>query len=590
MSMTVKIRTALLSVIAVMLVTVFLLFLGTHKFDTPLENQLVQLNSGWTISHGDNMWKPDDITDTNIGRLNKGDILKLTTKLPDIDIYPATLSFRSILSSVEVYLDGELIHSFGKEYEAKGKMIPKNENFVPLPKDFQGKELTIVLTAGEADAFSGLSTIRLGVYNDIKNTLVQSKRLPMVIGVYLCHMGFMLLVLSPFLAFSQYRDLSIIFSGFTSLLIGIYILAFNDIFWYFADNPPFYTFAEYFTLYLIPAAIMAFIITAGQSSFKRICWLFLIFDLIFGLGTAVLNLANIVHLCHFVSWLHAIGLVEGLFVISSLIYTAVKAAGERKADSTRTRLISTQILIIGLMAFVLCSIVDIITYNILKFVTTGEAKVEITFMTVGALIFIMSLLLNIFFHCIEFINESTIKTQLVGLAYSDALTGIANRARCEQALAELSEDYTIISMDLDHLKYTNDNYGHDMGDKLIGGFADILQNSFTDASLIGRMGGDEFIVILPFVDDERTQRDIACFTDQMEHKNLESTNLRFSASWGYASSKDKEIKKDSPAQMVYLLADQRMYTMKNQHHRQTLGRLYDDLLGKMLNNGGDNNG
>ena len=179
------------------------------------------------------------------------------------------------------------------------------------------------------------------------------------------------------------------------------------------------------------------------------------------------------------------------------------------------------------------------------------------------------------------------KTQLEGLAYSDALTGISNRSRCEQTLAELSGDYTIISMDLDYLKYTNDNYGHDMGDKLLSGFSEILQNSFTDASLIGRMGGDEFIVILPFVDEERTQRDLACFADQMEHRNSGSTTLRFSASWGYASSRDKELKSGSPAQKVYLLADQRMYAMKNQHHRQTLGRLYDDLLGKMLEKGGD---
>ena len=128
-----------------------------------------------------------------------------------------------------------------------------------------------------------------------------------------------------------------------------------------------------------------------------------------------------------------------------------------------------------------------------------------------------------------------------------------------------------------------------MGDKLLSGFSEILRNSFTDASLIGRMGGDEFIIILPFVDEERTRRDIACFSDQMEHKNSSSATLRFSASWGYASSKDPEIKPGAGAQKVYLLADQHMYAMKNQHHRQTLGRLYDDLLGKMLQKGGESN-
>ena len=588
MTLTVKIRTALLSVIAVTLVTIFLLILGTHRFDTPLQSTIVQLDSGWTISRGDEIWQPEDITQTSIGHMNRGDVLTITTTLPDIQIYPAAVAFRSILSTVEVYLDGNLVYSFGQEYAAKGKMIPKNENFVPLPRDFQGKELTIKFTSGEKDAFSSLPHITLGIYNDIKMSMVQGDRLPTVIGVYLCHIGFMLLVLSPFLAFSKYRDFSIIFSGLTSLLIGIYILSFNNIFWYLADNPPFYTFAEYFTLYLIPASIMGFMVVTNQSGSRRIGIALLTINLIFGLGTSFLHLANIVHLCYFVSWLHVIGLVEGLFVIVSLIITAMKTSRSNN-DISRARIISTRILIIGLAFFVLCSIIDIVAYNVLKFVTSDETDIEITFTTLGALVFVMSLLLNFFFHCIEFINESTVKVQLEGLAYSDALTGIANRARCEQALAELSGDYTIISMDLDYLKYTNDNYGHDMGDKLLSGFSEVLGNSFTDAQLIGRMGGDEFIVILPFVDDERTKRDIACFNDQMEHKNNNSSNLRFSASWGYASSRDKEIKSGSSAQKVYLLADQHMYAMKNQHHRQTLGRLYDDLLGKMLEKGGESN-
>ena len=571
------------------MVAIFLLFLGTHKYDTPLQSQIVQLDSGWTISRGDEIWQPEDITETSIGLMNKGDVLTLTTTLPDMQIYPATVSFRTILSTVEVYLDGELIHTFGQDYAAKGKMIPKNENFVPLPEDFQGRELTIKLTAGEKNAFSSLSHIKLGVYNDIKNRMVQSKRLPTVIGVYLCHIGFMLLVLAPFLTFSRYHDFSIIFSGLTSLMIGIYILSFNDIFWYLADNPPFYTFAEYFTLFFIPACIMGFMVATNQSGSKRIGIALLTIDLLFGAGTSLLHLANIIHLCNFVSWLHVLGFTEGLYVIGSLTHSIWKASRDDSRDDLRSRLISTQVLLIGLAFFVLCAIVDIIAYNVLKFITVGEANVEITFTTVGALVFIMSLLLNFFFHCIEYINESTIKTQLEGLAYSDSLTGIANRARCEQALAELSGEYTIISMDLDYLKYTNDNYGHDMGDKLLSGFADILINSFTDASLIGRMGGDEFVVILPFVDEERTKRDITCFADLMDHKNEESAPLKFSASWGYASSKDKELKSGAPAQKVYLLADQHMYAMKTQHHRQTLGRLYDDLLGKMLDKGGARN-
>ena len=186
-------------------------------------------------------------------------------------------------------------------------------------------------------------------------------------------------------------------------------------------------------------------------------------------------------------------------------------------------------------------------------------------------------------------NESTIKVKLEGLAYTDALTNISNRSKCELALAELSGEYTIVSIDLDYLKYTNDNYGHSEGDKLLKGFAGILTNSFTDASLLGRMGGDEFIVIVPYIDEARLERDFTCMNDLMNFRNGVDAPLKYSASYGYAYSNDPQLGDNASAQKVYLLADARMYKMKNTHHKQSLGRLYDDLISHGISKGGSEN-
>ena len=176
-----------------------------------------------------------------------------------------------------------------------------------------------------------------------------------------------------------------------------------------------------------------------------------------------------------------------------------------------------------------------------------------------------------------------------GIAYTDALTGIANRARCELTLAKLDGDYTIISLDLDYLKYTNDNYGHAEGDHLLKGFAGILKESFTEALLIGRMGGDEFIVVLPYIDEERCERAIKCMVDLMCYRTSKEEHIRYSASWGYATNKELAFKAGATAQDVYLLADTKMYSMKKQHHNQSLGRLYDDLLKTCSQKGGSSN-
>ncbi len=579
------IRRAFLAVIAISILSFGLLLLGSKRFYAPKRFDLIQLDSGWTISRGNNTWELDSVNESNIGIVNNGDTLTLSNTLPDIDLLQPTLYFRTVLSDVKVYVNDELVYTFGDEYLALERMLPKMENFVPLPADYQGKKVQVEITAHEDRAFSGLYPLYFGNYNDIKNDIIQSNRFPLVVGIYLCHLGFMLIILAPFLAFSKNHDFSIFFSAVTSIMIGVYILCYNDVFWYISDNPAFYTFIEYFALFSIPAAILGFVLTAGQAPFLKLGILLFQLSAGFVLITSLLHVSNRMHICNFVSMFHTFSLAEGIFVVFSLIKVAIEES--RVKSDLRGKTSSTIILIIGLIIFTLCALIDIVKFNIMKFSNMGEVHAQINFMTLGALVFIMSLLLDYFYHCIEYISESTVKTELEGLAYTDTLTNLSNRARCEQYLVDLTGDFTVISLDLDYLKYTNDNFGHDQGDRLLNGFSEILTECFTSASLIGRMGGDEFIVVLPYVDEERIIRDINCLTDQLAYRNSQESKLRFSASWGYASSNDKELGGNHSAQNVYLLADKRMYIMKNQHHKESLGRLYDDLLNKVLGEGGN---
>nr|WP_297706734.1 GGDEF domain-containing protein [uncultured Butyrivibrio sp.] len=582
-----RIRALIFSLCAIVLVVLVILFLGSNRYKSPRHFNLVQLSDGWTVKCASNTYTPDDLTKLNLGIANKGDAITLTRTLGSYALDSATINFRSILSTVDVYLDGSPIYSFGHEYLANGEMLPKYQHFITLPRNYEGKELTIVITPDEDNAFSGLSPIIIGDMEDITRTMSQGGRLPLTVGVFLVTFGFVLIILSPLLLYNTYHDLSIAFSGLISFCMGIYILCYNDLFWIFSDAPAAYTFLEYFSLFTIPAGILFFLASSKHITSKKAAIVLGIINVSFSIVTALLHLTNLVHICHFVSWLHVLALSEGILVIASLICNSIKRY--RKMGKYSTKNTSTNVLLLGLMGFLGCCLVDIVKFNILKFFGVGEVNANIDFMTVGALLFIVSLVINYFFHCIEYISESTTKRQLEGLAYTDTLTGISNRSRCELYLAKITGDYTIISIDLDYLKYTNDNYGHTEGDRLISTFSQILQDSFTDASLVGRMGGDEFIVILPYADNNRTNRDINCFNDQLKYRNSIESHLKFSASYGFADSKDPALKDNLTPQKVYLLADSRMYQMKKQHHQETLGRLYDDLIKDMNMKGGKNN-
>jgi diguanylate cyclase (GGDEF)-like protein/PAS domain S-box-containing protein len=102
------------------------------------------------------------------------------------------------------------------------------------------------------------------------------------------------------------------------------------------------------------------------------------------------------------------------------------------------------------------------------------------------------------------------------LAYTDDLTGIANRAHFYQNLeASIKRSdrnpsrLGLLYIDLDNFKGVNDSLGHDTGDLLLQETAKRLQNSARENDFVARLGGDEFCILLNDVDDEYSTAHVA---------------------------------------------------------------------------------
>jgi diguanylate cyclase (GGDEF)-like protein len=104
-------------------------------------------------------------------------------------------------------------------------------------------------------------------------------------------------------------------------------------------------------------------------------------------------------------------------------------------------------------------------------------------------------------RALELVRQRT--GELRHQALHDGLTGLANRVlimdRIEQLLARnrrAGTDPAVLFIDLDEFKKVNDTLGHLVGDQLLVAVADRLRSTLRDADTIGRMGGDEFIVLI----------------------------------------------------------------------------------------------
>ncbi len=166
---------------------------------------------------------------------------------------------------------------------------------------------------------------------------------------------------------------------------------------------------------------------------------------------------------------------------------------------------------------------------------------------------------------IDITEQKQKEKNLEHLSFHDDLTNLYNRRYYNQIL-EIYADKKgsgVFLADINGLKLVNDVFGHHEGDKLLREFAQLLREHLPKDSLIARIGGDEFVAVIPKFDSRNIKKTIHSIRSKIKRSASESPFL--SAAFGYSKKHDHTTLKQS-----FRRAENMLYKDKiHEYHQQT---------------------
>lgn len=160
------------------------------------------------------------------------------------------------------------------------------------------------------------------------------------------------------------------------------------------------------------------------------------------------------------------------------------------------------------------------------------------------------------------IRNKELIDEILYLSRFDKLTETVNRSQFEAILIERvksDNSFAFVLMDIDDLKKVNDQYGHREGDRLLKIFSETVRKNIRNTDSFGRIGGDEFTLLLPGMNTIEINRVFYRLMDQFKSiEEKESLPYEINFSYGITMYPDETINPEE----LYLKSDEKMYTMK----------------------------
>ncbi len=555
-------RKRILFLIAAFLTFVFIVAICHYTFLVRDIDDINVLYDKWHVTVNDKVYEDiylPSLVSTMGRRPGKDDVITLERTIEqDLSIPFPTLQFLSRFSCWEVYYDDVLIESENMDKLDSDEFIGNKYAFVSLPLLTKDSTLKLCIYPHEDNAYGSFEPPIIADDGLMMRVFFFKNLFSLASGVFLIIFGLAFFVISLIFYKTMPDILSQLFSSLLFITVGIWILCYFRLYSIFMRDSGHSTEMEYFALYFMIPIIYS-IIGCIQEHYKN--WVFMVIAItsaVVCLFLFLMHRSNIAHVNSTLVYFQAIALVCMLFLCVTIA-----------RDVIAKKLVpSESIQLIGLGFLIGSFFLNFIFYSLeIRGIIPGNMTTKRA-VPVGGLAFVFATLINYFIYLSESYARRKEYASLTHLAYADGLTDLPNRSRYEKYMHDLdnsSENYCIVSLDLNGLKEINDNDGHANGDRYLQEFATVLQQCFEDKAFLARIGGDEFVAILTKGNWESVDNILTRLNDALEVKNVLYPSYRRSVATGYALKSEVP---DGDSHEVYLLADKRMYQNKKMMHEK----------------------
>ena len=298
-----NLRQKIISFIVMFLITVttiavFMSMTSAKRVDS----DEIELDDGWSVTINGKEYDNVTLSKFRFKMCNRGDVLTLRHIVPRYDIISLpTLEVYTTHSAIKVYLDDEVIYTYGQRLYDENKLMGYGEHFVSMPYGANSKWLTVEMTVSEDNVFNGVKAMKLLDGNSAMVKDLSGKRVNLSIAMFLIVFGVIIMVLSMLMLRRAVNFVQTFCIALFSFLIGCWTLCNNDLIEYFTTDLLMKSYLEYYSLYILPLPLTYYFrdkidVRSNPKWLKVYFWGIIAAEIVYIASAVILQEANLVHL------------------------------------------------------------------------------------------------------------------------------------------------------------------------------------------------------------------------------------------------------------------------------------------------------